>query len=210
LDTAFLKNSGDLAALLQVADVDDLDALVDYITDNGNGRVALAKDVREHFVACKNARNYRAADRGAIASEILLFGGNSVANLFRGGEGVSYNELASDVGGHLKVTFAKGADARTIEEAIIAKLYNDAVGKMSSDELREFTATMGAFAATRAATAAAAGMSVYAMSMVVASAMASMVIGRGLPLAMSIIASRGAGALLGPVRRSSLRHMDGR
>ncbi|OWJ63524.1 ubiquinol-cytochrome C chaperone family protein [Paraburkholderia caledonica] len=195
MDTAFLKDSGDLAALLQVADVDDLDALVDYITDNGSGRVALAKDVRERFVACKNARNYRAADRGAIASEILLFGGNSIANLFRGGKGVSYNELAGDVGVHLKVTFAKGADARTIEEAIVAKLYSDAVAKMSSDELREFMATMGAF---RAATEMAAGMSVYAMSMVVASAMASTVIGRGLPLAMSVIASRGAGVLLGP------------
>jgi uncharacterized protein YaaW (UPF0174 family) len=195
LDTAFLKDSGDLAALLQVADVDDLDALVDYITDNGNGRVALSKDARERFVACKNARNYRAADRGAIASEILLFGGNSVANLFRGGKGVSYNELAGDVGVHLKVTFAKGADARTIEEAIVAKLYSDAVAKMSSDELREFMANMGAF---RAATGMAAGMSVYAMSMVVASAMASTVIGRGLPLAMSVIASRGAGVLLGP------------
>ncbi|WP_244142782.1 ubiquinol-cytochrome C chaperone family protein [Paraburkholderia phenoliruptrix] len=195
LDTAFLKDSGDLAALLQVADVDDLDALVDYITDNGNGRVALSKDARERFVACKNTRNYRAADRGAIASEILLFGGNSVANLFRGGKGVSYNELAGDVGVHLKVTFAKGADARTIEEAIVAKLYSDAVAKMSSDELREFMANMGAF---RAATGMAAGMSVYAMSMVVASAMASTVIGRGLPLAMSVIASRGAGVLLGP------------
>jgi hypothetical protein len=52
-DTAFLKDSGALAALLQVADVDDLDALVDYITDNGNGRVALATDVHQRFVTCK-------------------------------------------------------------------------------------------------------------------------------------------------------------
>ncbi|CAD6543298.1 ubiquinol-cytochrome C chaperone family protein [Paraburkholderia metrosideri] len=198
MDTAFLKDSGDLAALLQSADVDDLDALVDYITDNGNGRVALAKDVRERFVTCKNARNYRAADRGAIASEILLFGGNSIANLFRGGKGVSYNELASDVGSHLKVTFAKGADARTIEEAIIEKLYNDTVRVMSARDLREFTTSMGSFGASTAASGMAAGMSMYAMSMVVASAMASTVIGRGLPLAMSVIASRGAAVLIGP------------
>jgi uncharacterized protein YaaW (UPF0174 family) len=198
LDTAFLKDPGDLAALLQVADADDLNVLVDYITDNGNGRVALAKDVRERFVTCKNAGNYRASDRGAIANEIMLFGGNSIANLFRGGKGVSYTEIASDVGNHLKATFAKGADARAIEEAIIGKLYLDAVGKMTSDESREFTASMASFATSRAAGQAAGAMSAYAMSMAVASAMASMVIGRGLPLGMGIIASRGTGLLLGP------------
>ncbi|QIN62591.1 hypothetical protein SBC1_26070 [Caballeronia sp. SBC1] len=200
MDTAFLKDSGDLAALLQAADVDDLDALVDYITDNGSGRVALAKEVRERFVTCKNARNYRESDRGAIASELLLFGGNTMANLFRGGKGVSYTELVGDVGTHLKATYAKGANAATIEEAILSKLYDDAVSKMTPEERQRYTADMDMFGDAKAA-AHSAGFPVsraYVMSAAVANAMASTLIGRGLPLSASVIASRSAGLFLGP------------
>ncbi|MCX4177380.1 MULTISPECIES: ubiquinol-cytochrome C chaperone family protein [Paraburkholderia] len=200
MDTAFLKDSGDLAALLQAADVDDLDALVDYITDNGAGRVALAKDVRERFVACKSARHYRAADRGAIASEILLFGGNSIANMFRGGKGVSYTELVGDVGTHLRATYAKGADVATVEEAILSKLYYDAVSKMTPEERQQFTADMGTFgdARTAADSAGFPATRAYVMSVAVANAMAATLIGRGLPLGMNVVASRSAGLFLGP------------
>jgi uncharacterized protein YaaW (UPF0174 family) len=200
LDTAFLKDSGDLAALLQVADVDDLDALVDYITDNGTGRVALAKDVRERFVTCKNARNYRAADRGAIASEITLFGGNSIANMLRGGKGVSYTELVGDVGTYLKATYAKGADAATIEEAIVSKLYQDTLSKMTPGQRQQFTLHMGPFADENVSgdSAGFPGNRAYVMSVAVANAMAATLIGRGLPLGMNVVASRGVGLFLGP------------
>ncbi|WP_430226934.1 hypothetical protein [Paraburkholderia tropica] len=190
MDTTFLKDSGDLSALLGVADVDDLNALVDYITDNGAGRVALAKEVRERFVACKSARNYPSADRGAIASEITLFGGNSIANMFRGGKGVSYTELAGDVGTHLKAVYAKGADAATIEEAILSKLYNDAINEMTPEQRLHFTSSWNGFDVSPT--------SAYGMSVVVAYVMASMLLGRGLPVAMGIIASRGPGLFLGP------------
>jgi len=189
LDTTFIDNSGDLTALLRVADVDDLDALVDYITDNGAGRMALAKDVCERFVACKRARSYPPADRGAIASEIMLFGGNSIANMFRG-KGVSYTELAGDVGTHLKAIYAKGADAATIEEAILSKLYNDAINKMTPEQRLHFISSWNGFDISPT--------SAYGMSVVVAYVMASMLLGRGLPMAMGIIASRGPGLFLGP------------
>lgn len=138
MDTAFLKDSGDLEALLRVADVDDLDILVDYLTDNGAGRVSLSDSTRKRFEACKHAGLYPAVDRAEIASEILLFGGNSIVNIFRGGKGVSYTELVGDVASHLKVSYSKDADAMEIETAIVSKLYDETLNKMSTSERKRF------------------------------------------------------------------------
>jgi uncharacterized protein YaaW (UPF0174 family) len=138
LDTAFLKDSGDLEAVLRVADVDDLDVLVDYLTDNGAGRISLSDSARKRFEVCKQACLYSAVDRAAVASEILLFGGNSIVNVFRGGKGVSYTELVGDVASHLKVSYPKGTNAMAIETAIVSKLYDETLSKMSTSERMHF------------------------------------------------------------------------
>ncbi|MBB2932802.1 hypothetical protein [Paraburkholderia silvatlantica] len=138
MDTEFLKDSGDLEALLRVADVDDLDVLVDYLTDSGAGRISLSESTLKRFEACKHARLYPAVDRAEIAREIVLFGGNSIANIFRGGKGVSYTELVGDVASHLKVAHTKGANAMAIETAIVSKLYDETLSKMPTFERKRF------------------------------------------------------------------------
>lgn len=67
LDTAIMKDSGDLEVPLRIAEVEDLDILVDYITDKGAGRISLPTSTRKHFEACKQAGLYPDVDRAAIA-----------------------------------------------------------------------------------------------------------------------------------------------
>jgi len=62
----FIKNPGSLSLLLAQADVEDLDILVDYITDNGEGRITLNNDVCARLVKCKNRKAYADADRSLI------------------------------------------------------------------------------------------------------------------------------------------------
>jgi len=137
-----IGNSASLEILLRDADINDLDILVDYITDAGKGRVSLSSSTCKRLVACKEARLYPAVDRNEIAEEILLFGGNSVANMFRGGKGVPYLELVADVADHLKVPFAKGSGVEEIEQAIISSLYEGAVSKMSPETRTSFQSSL--------------------------------------------------------------------
>lgn len=72
-----------------------------------------------------------------IADEIRLFGGNSFANMFRGGEGVSYHEVVCDVAKKLKVDFNSSSSVQRIEQAINLKIAEDAFQKMSDEEKEE-------------------------------------------------------------------------
>jgi hypothetical protein len=65
---------------------------VDYITDKGEGRLALAKDVCAELVEAKAKRNYPPIIVRKLVRELQHFGGNSIANLFRS-SGVPYHEM---------------------------------------------------------------------------------------------------------------------
>ena len=92
--------------LLRLADAKDIDILVDYLTDNGEGRLSLDSSVCKHLIRCKKNSSYSLHDLGMIAKEIRLFGGNSLFNLIRS-DGVSYDEIVKDVATHQKVNFNK-------------------------------------------------------------------------------------------------------
>lgn len=201
-----LSLSGGIETLLSYADVADLDVLVDYLTDKGEGRLTLSSDVCHQLLTAKLAGAYSYDERGLIAAEIRAFGGNTLANLFRG-KGVDYSEIVKDVANHLKVRFQKDASDVDLEEAIIQKLFAESIEKMSPEDRKQVSEDMdigdlGAGGLTSAAVIAAGragGFATYKMALIVANAVAKALLGKGLTFAGNVILTRTLAVMLGPV-----------
>jgi len=78
-----------------------------------------------------------------IAAEIQCFGANSIATLFRRGEGISYKEVLTDVCDNLKVNYNKDSSVETIEDNLLIKIVRDAIEKMSTGEIKELAESVG-------------------------------------------------------------------
>lgn len=203
----FMENQADLYDLLAEAEGADLGVLVDYITDNGAGRFSLKDDVCARLTRCRHNDKYTKGDRKLIATEIRLFGGNTLVNLFRG-EGIPYRDLLEDVASHLKVPFRKNDTIAAIELGVLQTIFSQAWEKMTDDERTDLLEhlQMGHVTGTGPAATAAAllgiragGFAAYRLSAVVANSVARTLIGRGIPLAANAAMARTFGVLLGPI-----------
>jgi uncharacterized protein YaaW (UPF0174 family) len=192
MNMEFVQKPHLLTPVLMIADPEDLDVLVDYITDKGEGRLALESDVCNTLMRAKRSGAYSEDVRKLIAKEIRLFGGNSIANLFRGGDGVPYEELVQDVASHLKVPYAKSDSVPTIEAGILKTMLARSVEAMSAAErdalLKELNITNLTGAGSAATSAAITamrmgGFGTYKLALVVANALAKAILGKGLSFA---------------------------
>jgi len=197
----------DLADVLMSASADDIGLLIDIITDSGKGRISLSSSTCRQLSAAKE-REITEYDRGLVAEELTRFGGNSLMNIFRGGSGVHYKELLGDVASHVGVGKEGLGDCAKMEMAIIAKVVEQSVGRMSEDDKATFFESVGASyrpgmgpsaLAALIASLGASGLSSYRLAAVVASATMSSLVGRGVVLAGGAGLSRGLAVLAGPV-----------
>ena len=120
----------DLSPVLEKANNDDLQYLVDIITNartNSLDREALYKQYYPDHQKYVNL----------IADEIRAFGGNTFANVFRRGEGPAYKEIVCDVAAKLKAPFNKGSNVEKIENSILETVLTQALEKMSESEKQE-------------------------------------------------------------------------
>jgi uncharacterized protein YaaW (UPF0174 family) len=144
-----------------------------------------------------------------IAAELQSFGGNTFATMFRGGKGVLYREILIDVCDKLKVNYNKNSTTINIEQNLMAKIVEDTVSKMSTEEVRQMAEEAGVanFAALSkdAATAAfiavfrAGGFKSYQILVVVVNAVLKALIGRGLSFVATGTMMRTTAILMGPV-----------
>lgn len=118
-----------LLARLLKAEPNDIDYLVDIITDFGRGRASLSSKIKETLVFAKNKP---AADRYdediliALIKELQEYSGNSVMNTFRSlfdRPFVSYDELVDDVYTKLNGRTAKRTEDK--EKEISLALFGD-------------------------------------------------------------------------------------
>lgn len=220
-----ISSPNSLDLLLKDADAVDLNILVDYITDKGEGRITLEDEVCKRLVACQARSVYNDGDRQIIAHEICRFGGNTIANLVRDARGalifsaldrflptmaptVEYREVVSDVAMHLKVSVHKDSSVPTMEDGIMRKILADAYDKMSQEEKRALLDALNLTdmsllqpAALAAAIAAGrlAGFATYKLATIVAHAVAKALLGKGLTFAATGTLMRGISVLIGPV-----------
>ena len=144
-----------------------------------------------------------------IASEIQLFGGNTLANLFRGGHGVEYKEVLCDVCDKLKVNYNKYSATKDIEQNLLMKILKDALEKMPSEEIEKLGRELG-LDSTSILTASslttvflsifkAGGFKSYQLTLIVVNAVLKALIGRGLSLGGNVLLTRTASLLVGPI-----------
>lgn len=187
-----------LIEIIRGAEPEDLDVLVDYITDSGKGRVALDKNACSLLVKARASQVYRVKERQLIEREIRRFGGNSIANLLRDVRGllglfgssapgdqagteeaVSYDEIVRDVAEHLKVKFEKTTRTSDVENGILKSLLIASLEKTTLEQreaiLKDLSVPNAHEIAKRGVEAASAGVAVAVLSTVAGYQMSRMV-----------------------------------
>lgn len=144
-----------------------------------------------------------------IAAELQLFGGNTLANFIRRGQGVLYKEVLCDVCDKLQVNYKKSSSAQRIEENLLMKILDDALEKMSPNEKIALAQELGientqvlsgsALHAVFIAIFRAGGFKSYQLVVIIVNAVLKALIGRGLPFAGNILLTRTASILTGPI-----------
>jgi uncharacterized protein YaaW (UPF0174 family) len=198
------RNDPDLLHLLNEASSEDISILIDIVTDSGNGRVSLSNDSLVKLVEERDAAS--PAARLLLAAEIQQFGGNTLISLFRG-KGVPYHEIACDVASHVDANYNDNQDITQIETAILLKIVEKSLDKMSEDEKKEFFGQFGityqgigpAAMAALITAVRASGFAFYKMTAIIAQATAKALLGRGLTFAATGGLMRGLSVLSGPI-----------
>lgn len=203
LDLKFLKE-------MSSGDLQDLHDLVMYDKD-GSERLGQMLSISEYYK--KHHPNHNKY-WDLIAAEVQCYGGNSFANMMRGGKGVCYDEILDDVIGTLKVpsSMIESGSAKDRESAVFLFLLEKAMSKMSEAEIRELAAEMdlkdvtGAKILTaRAALSAfryifkAGGFKSYQLTVIIANAVMKQLFGRGLSLAANATLTKSMSVLMGPI-----------
>ncbi len=144
-----------------------------------------------------------------IIEEIQLFGGNTLSNIGRGGKGVQYKEILIDVSKKLKINFNKDSKAEIIENNLLLKILEDALEKMSPEEIKELGDSIGLKNTSKLTAQAmssifikvfkAGGFKSYQLTVIIANAILKAILGRGLTIAGNAALTRTMAVLTGPI-----------
>lgn len=156
-----------------------------------------------------NAGGERAAST-EIADHLRKMGSNDIATLFRGGDGVPYEEIVLDVGEKLKAKVEKTKSVPQNEELILRKMFEDALERMTDDEKRAIFRSMGmeerdipigpiGVAVIQNLLREFGGFYIYQITLIVANMVSRALLGAGLSFATNAAITRTVGALLGPI-----------
>lgn len=192
---------------LKFCDSDDLEILVKFLTKDKDGNERLTEELlsNERFKKCKK-KYTKAWD--LIAAELQCFGADSIATLFRGGKGVLYREILTDVCDKLKVNYKSKAKIEKIEGNLLLKIVEDSLEKMTEEEKREFAKRMNISISNLSTVAIMAalqgairlgGFASYQLALIIANSTAKFIAGRGLALAANAGLTRGLTVFAGPV-----------
>jgi small GTP-binding protein len=145
-----------------------------------------------------------------IANYLRKMGSNDIAYMFRGGEGVPYEEVVLEVGEKLKAKVEKTNSVEKNEEQILLKMFEDALERMTDDEKRAVFRSMGmnegdiplgpiGAAVIQNLLREFGGFYIYQITIIVANMVSKALLGAGLSFATNAAITRTVGALLGPI-----------
>lgn len=187
---------------------EDMNDLVYCLTHDKDGNSRLTEELTESESYKTNHPEHRKY-WSDIAAEIQCFGANTFATLLRGGEGVKYKEVLTDVCKKMKVNFNKDSSVETIEKNLLMKILTDALDKMSTEKLKELAELMGvkntsgitsqALTGMFLAVFRAGGFKSYQLTLIIVNAVLKALIGRGLSFGGNIILTRTMAVLAGPI-----------
>lgn len=122
--------NGDLYALLSICDNHELEPLVEIITET----ITNSLDTCDLYK--KNKSNHKKYYE-LIGDEIRLFGSDSFVSMYRGGEGVTYDEVVFDVCERLSIPSKKNATISN--EQNLLDLYNLEKDKLTLNSTKNVT-----------------------------------------------------------------------
>lgn len=201
------REDEDLSFLSKCTD-SDLNGLVECLIYDKDGETRWTEELSttEAYKAYKpqHSRYWR-----EIAAEVQCFGGNTFATLIRGGKGVKYKEVLIDVCSKMKVNYNKNSSVETIEQCLLLKVLQDALEKMTSEELKEFASEIGVkntsgLTPETLVTAfqvifKAGGFKSYKLTLIIANSILKALIGRGLSFGGNILLTRTMAVITGPI-----------
>ena len=197
----------DLEFLSKCTD-EDLNDLVYCLTHDKDGSKRLTEELTLSD-SYKKHYPYHSLYWEEIAAEIQCFGGNTFANMFRGGKGVLYKEVLCDVCDKMKVNYNKNSPVKRIENGLISKVLEDSLEKMSPDEIRRLATELGikntqnitkqVLLGSFQTIFRAGGFKSYQLTVIVVNAVLKALIGRGLSFAGNAAATRVFAVLSGPI-----------
>lgn len=120
----------------------DLDALVYCLTHDTDGEVRWTEELTSDSSYKAYYPDHNKYWR-EIAAELQCFGANTFMTIFRGGEGVPYKEVLTDVCDKLDVNYNENSSVEIIEDNLLMKILEKSINEMSSDELRRLCDSMG-------------------------------------------------------------------
>ena len=128
-----LKCDAVLLEVLQHSNIEDIDFLVDVLTDDGAGRVALSSSIKDLLLYQKAEKNYSEDGLRNLLHELQEYGGHSAMNLLRK-EPVSYDELLTDVHKKLNGKDSKTKSSWQKEREIVLSLFGENWQTMTDHE----------------------------------------------------------------------------
>lgn len=189
-------------------DSEDLNDLVYCLTHDKDGEVRYTEELTGSDEYKEHNPNHHQYWK-LIAAEIQCFGANTFATLIRGGEGVLYREVLMDVCNKLKVNYNKNSSVEKIENHLLMKILEDALEKMSPEELQELARTVGlknfsgvtpeVVVGVFQAVFKAGGFKSYQLTLIIVNAVMKALFGRGLSLAGNAALTRTMSILAGPI-----------
>ncbi len=197
----------DLEFLAQVSSP-DLEGLVSTLTHDKDGEVRFTEELTQSELYKQYHPDHNKYWQ-LVAAELQSFGANTFATMLRGGKGVLYKEILTDVCDKLKVNYKKDAAVGVIEQNLMMKILTDAIERMSVEEIRQMAEEAGvanfgslskdAAIAAFIAVFRAGGFKSYQILVIVVNAVLKALIGRGLAFGGSAVLTRTASVLVGPV-----------
>ena len=186
----------------------DLNDLVDCLTKDKDGDTRWTEELTGNELYKKHYPDHNKYWQ-LVAAELQCFGANSLSTMLRRGKGVPYREILTDVCGKLSVKYNKDDSTLEIENKLISKILNDAIGEMSESERADFASVIrltnlknvspAALAAAIQLAFKAGGFKSFQLTLIVANAVSRAVLGRGLAFAGNAALMRTASLLAGPV-----------
>jgi uncharacterized protein YaaW (UPF0174 family) len=201
------RHDPDLEFLGQL-DSQELDDLVFCLTRDKDGAVRLTEELTTSNEYKRHSPDHHQYWE-LIAAEVQCFGANTLATLFRGGKGVQYKEVLMDVCDKMKVNYNKDSSTEKIESNLLLKILNDALEKMSSEELRILAESIGlknlnvitaeSMLGVFQAVFRVGGFKSYQLTLIIVNAIMKTLIGRGLSFAGNAALTRTVAVLTGPI-----------
>ena len=186
---------------------EELDDLVYMLTHDKKGNMRLTEELSTND-EYKKYYPHHSLYWKEIAGELQCYGANSISTIFRGGKGVKYREILINVCKKLKVNFNSNASVEILEQNLLMKILEDAIDKMSSEEIAEFVREVGIpkpnilnkkllFNACRTIFTKG-GFKSYQLTVIIANSVLKTLIGRGLTLAGNATLTKSMSLLAGP------------